>query len=88
MKLKYEFAFSKVFDAQMAVPVGPGSERCQAVLHLNETGQRILELLQTETTEDAIVATMMEEYEVEEPVLRSEVQKILTQLREADLLID
>lgn len=88
MKLKYEFAFSNIFDERMAVPVGKGSEQCHAVLNLNETGQRILELLQTDTTEDAVVAAMMEEYEVEEPLLRSEVQKIIAQLREADLLQD
>ena len=53
---------------------------------LNETGTRIWELVQQTADEEAIVATLLREYEAEEPMVRTEVRRILEELIEAQLI--
>jgi hypothetical protein len=54
---------------------------------LNETGTRIWELVQQTADEEAIVATLLREYEVEEAMARSEVRRILDELIDAQLIV-
>ncbi len=54
---------------------------------LNETGTRIWELVQQAVDEESIVATMIREYEVDEPTARKEVRRILDELIEAQLIV-
>jgi hypothetical protein len=54
---------------------------------LNETGTRIWEMVQQTADEDAIIAALLREYEVEEPMARSEVRRILDELIEAQLIV-
>ena len=54
---------------------------------LNETGTRIWELVQQAADEESIVATMIREYEVDEPMARAEVRRILDELIEAQLIV-
>jgi hypothetical protein len=54
---------------------------------LNETGTRIWEMVQQTADEDAIIAALLSEYEVEEPMARSEVRRILDELIEAQLIV-
>jgi hypothetical protein len=54
---------------------------------LNETGTRIWELVQQTADEETIVATLLSEYEVEEPMARTEVRRILDELIEAQLIL-
>ena len=54
---------------------------------LNETGTRIWEMVQQTADEDAIVAELLREYEVEEPMARAEVRRILDELIEAQLIV-
>lgn len=54
---------------------------------LNETGTRIWELVQQTADEEVIVTTLLREYDVEEPMVRSEVRRILDELIEAQLIL-
>jgi hypothetical protein len=54
---------------------------------LNETGTRIWEMVQQTAEEEAIVATLLSEYDVNEPLARSEVRRILDELIEAQLIV-
>ena len=54
---------------------------------LNETGTRIWEMVQQTADEEAIVATLLSEYDVEEPMARSGVRRILDELIEAQLIV-
>ncbi len=54
---------------------------------LNETGTRIWAMVQEACDDEEIVATMVREYEVEEPVARAEVRRILEELIEAQLIV-
>ena len=54
---------------------------------LNETGTRIWEMVQQTADEEAIVATLLREYDVNESMARSEVRRILDELIEAQLIV-
>jgi Coenzyme PQQ synthesis protein D (PqqD) len=54
---------------------------------LNETGTRIWEMVQQTADEETIVATLLSEYEVDEPMARAEVRRILDELIEAQLIV-
>ena len=54
---------------------------------LNETGTRIWEMVQQTADEEAIVATFLREYDVNESMARSEVRRILDELIEAQLIV-
>jgi hypothetical protein len=54
---------------------------------LNETGTRIWELVQQSADEETIVSTLLREYEVDEPMVRAEVRRILDELIGAQLIL-
>jgi hypothetical protein len=54
---------------------------------LNETGTRIWEMVQQTADEETIVTTLLSEYEVDEPMARAEVRRILDELIEAQLIV-
>jgi len=54
---------------------------------LNETGTRIWEMVQQMVDEETIVATLLTEYDVDEPMARAEVRRILDELIEAQLIV-
>ena len=54
---------------------------------LNETGTRIWEMVQQTVDEDTIVVALLREYEVEEPMARAEVRRILDELIDAQLIV-
>jgi hypothetical protein len=54
---------------------------------LNETGTRIWEMVQQTADEQTIIDTLLSEYEVDEPMARAEVRRILDELIEAQLIV-
>lgn len=86
MKLKYTFAIKEVLGMYLAVSVGEDNAKFDGVLRLNETGKRILELLQDGLEEETIVSILKEEYDATEEELRNEVKKIVDQLRDEGMI--
>ena len=68
------------------VPVGDSSLELKGLLTLNETGERMWDLLLQCDTDEALVQHMLEEYEVDEATLRTDVGEFLTQLRQLEIL--
>ena len=62
MKTKYAFEIMELDDGIVAVPVGEGAESFRGLLKLNETGLKILKLLESDSTEEMIVDELIKEY--------------------------
>ncbi len=62
--------------------VSTGSVAFSGLVRTNGTAGFIIKCLSEETTEDAIVAKMLENYEVTDEIARRDVRKIVSQLRE------
>lgn len=86
MRSKYTFEKMELDDDIVAVPVGENAAELHAVLNLNEEAMRILELLQTDTTEKDIVLQLLKEYEGEEAQIQMLVHEFIDQLRQEELL--
>jgi hypothetical protein len=54
---------------------------------LNETGTRIWAMVQESSSEEEIVATLLDEDGVDDAVARAEVRRILDELVEAQLIV-
>ena len=86
MKLKHTFEIMEIDDQMMAVPVGDGAEEFHGILRMNQSAAAILELLKEDTTEEEIVAKLLEEYDSTEEELQGFVHGYLEQLKEAGLV--
>lgn len=87
MKLKYQLAVQEIAGTYMAVAVGTDARKFNSVINLNETGKEIVELLQQETTVDAMVEVLSRKYEGEENVIRASVEKVIQKLTDEGLLV-
>lgn len=68
------------------VPVGDASLELKGLLTLNETGERMWDLLPQCDSEEALVRQMLTEYEVDEATLRADVGEFLDSLRQLEIL--
>ena len=86
MKLKYLLEATELDDELICVPVGPGAEAVQGVLKLNESGYEIVQLLEQDTTQDAIVDALAAKYQTDRATLANYVAKFVGVLRESGLI--
>ena len=85
MKLKSGFILSQVAGQTVAIPT-EGDLDMNEMITLNETGAFLWEQLQEETTEDALVAALLKEYDVDEATARNSVARFVGKLNEHGFL--
>ncbi len=88
MRVKEGFVLHNIGDEYMAVATGEAAENFNGIVRSNETAAYIFELLQKETTEEAIVDAMCERYEAERSVIEKDVANIIGKMREAGFLYE
>lgn len=86
MKIKKGFILRKVGGESVVVPVGDACKTFHGMIKLNETGEFLWKFFSEDHTEDEGVARLLEEYDVEEPRAREDVQKFLHALKENGFL--
>ena len=86
MKLKNGFVLKSVGDNHIVVPVGAQTVDFRCMITLNETGAFLWKLLETEQTEQTLVAAMLEEYDVTEERAAADIAAFLENLRNSALL--
>ena len=77
MKIKEGFVLKNVADATIVVPAGTASLDFNGMITLNDTGAFLWHLLEEETTEEAMLAAMLKEYEVDEATARAGIAKFV-----------
>ena len=80
MKLKQEFVLRNIAGDNILIPVTGIGNKFDGLITLNETGVFIWQQLEAEKDPDAIVAALLEEYEVSEEKARADVENLLAQL--------
>ena len=87
MRIKSVFLFSTVSGTNLAIPTGAHAADFNAMITLNETGAFLWKQLQTEKTEDELVAAVVSNYpETTEDYARTCVREFVEQLKAADCL--
>jgi len=86
MKLKYEFSVREIMDDYILVPVGESALEFSGMVTTTEVGAFLCGLLGENTTRDALLAAMLEEYEVDEETAGADLDEFLASMDRAGLL--
>jgi len=79
LKLKDGFILRQIAGETVVIPSG-AELNLNMMITLNDTGCFLWERLQAGTTEDALVAALLEEYDVDEATARNQVVKFVEKL--------
>ena len=82
MKIKNGFVVRKVGGSSVVVPVGQMSKEFHGMINLNETGEMLWNLFTSEHTVDEAVAEMLKVYDVEETIVRKDVETFVKTITE------
>ena len=86
MRMKEGFVLHQIGGEFMAVATGKAAKDFTGFVRSNETAGYIFELLQKETTEEAIVDAMCEKYDADREVIAKDVTAIIEKMRTAGFL--
>ena len=88
MRLVSGFLVRKIADETIAIPSQEAARQLSGLASLNETGEFLFHLLETEQTEESLVKALTENYEVDIRTATADVQNFLHELHESGLLIE
>ncbi|MBQ7857632.1 MAG: PqqD family protein [Oscillospiraceae bacterium] len=81
MKIDDTFVLRQIAGDYVILPTGKTTLNFNGMITVNEQGAFLWKLLQQETTTDALVAAILEEYETDEATARADVEDFLEVLR-------
>jgi hypothetical protein len=82
------FVVRQIAGETIAIPAGPAARELSGLLALNGSGQDLFQLLQTEQTEEALVQSLLDTYEIDADTARADVAEFLEVLRSNGVLIE
>lgn len=86
MKIKSDFILKKIAGSYVVVPVRTRAVDFSGIIKLSESGAFLWNILADGADREELIARLLEEYEVDEPVAAADVDRFIEKLREADLL--
>ena len=86
MKLVEGFCIRKILDETVIIPTGKAAHCLSGLISVNDTGEFLFELLQTEQTMESLVAALLEEFEVEKETAEADVEAFVKVLIENGML--
>lgn len=86
MKLKDGVFLHQVGNEYMGVTQGDAAQSFNGLIRNNKTANSIMELLMVNSTEEKVVAAMLEKYDAPREIITNDVRKIVEKLRTAGLL--
>ena len=86
MKIKLDFVLREIAGDLLLVPAGQTALDLNGMIILNEVGGEVWKLLPKVADEEELISRLLEEYDVEEAVLRKDVEAFLGELRALNIL--
>lgn len=86
MKLKFNFIVNELGDEYVGVPVSDNGAGFQGVLKFNKETAFIIDLLNNEISYDELCNKVKDEYSISAEETKSNIDIILTKLRDAELI--
>ena len=86
MKINENFILREIAGDYVIIPVGSMALSINGLISVNEIGAFLWKKLQEEITMDALVASVLAEYDVDEATARVDVSEFVEQLREKNIL--
>ena len=87
MHIRYAFEMMQLEDEIVAVPVGKDATDFCGVVKLNDTAAFVFNHLKEDTSEEAVLDALEEEYEATREDLKADLSKCLAQFQEKGLLV-
>lgn len=87
MKIKENYMLRKVADCYVVVPIGAAVAEFNGMINLNEVGAFLWRQLESETTFENVLSSMLAEYEVDEAVAKADLQRFIKELEDAGLIV-
>ena len=84
MKIKEGFLLRQVAGETVVIPTGETMD-LNMMITLNPTGEFLWKALQEETTEEALTAALLAEYDVDEKTAAEAVSAFVAKLKENDI---
>ena len=86
MELKLDFVLREIAGDLLLVPAGQTALDLNGMIILNEVGGEVWKLLPKVADEEELISRLLEEYDVEEAILRKDVEAFLGELRALNIL--
>ena len=86
MKIKEDFILRKVADSYVVVPVNDMTVDFNGIIHLNETGAFLFEILQKGADKQELLDKLLSEYEVTSEKAEADIEVFIQKLKDADIL--
>lgn len=86
MKLKYEFAVRNIAGEYILVPMGAGALQFSGMVTTNAVGAAICDCLKENTTSQAILENLLQEFDIDEATAKADMEAFLADLDKAGLL--
>lgn len=88
MKLKKGIVTNSIDGESFAIATGKAAKDFNGLIKNNSSSAFIFELLKKEQSIDSIVSAMMDKYEVDEAVVRADVEELIALLKSKNLIED
>lgn len=88
MRLISGFCLRNILGETIAVPSQEAARQLSGLASLNETGEFLFRLLETEQTEHSLVNSLVDHYEVDIQTAATDVQSFVQILRDNNLLVE
>ena len=88
MRITRGFVVRQIAGETIAVPSGPSAQSLSGLLALNDSGEFLFNLLQTEQSQESLVQALLDTYEVDRGTACADVVEFLGILRENNILIE
>ena len=82
------FLLREVAGSQVLVPVGEATSAFAGIVTLNGSGVHLWNALENVQTEDALVAVLLERYDVSEEQATADVEKFIAKLRSVGAVLE
>ena len=86
MKAKNGYVLHEIVGEYFIIPIGAESIDNNRMITVNETGRTLWQALQKDISVDGLMKIMLDTYDVDEQVLRADLDSFLAKIRGAGLL--
>lgn len=86
MKIKSDFILRDMGDMSIVVAVGESAQKFNGVINLNETAIFMWKELSKGCTRDALVESVLKEYDATRDVVERDVDNIIAKLKKENIL--
>lgn len=86
MKISNEFKLMDIANVNVVVPLGTRNLNLSKMISLNDSGSFLWRQLETEKSEEVLLAAMIDEYEIDEITAAADLKSFIYKLKEAGVL--